>query len=100
MAKLFIAGFAGVLGQFQDAIQAAYGLNESHEVEIGAGSLASPATENSTNLVRLLADADCNVAIGPTPDASSGNVIALKAGIPEWYGITPNHKVAVIERSA
>lgn len=100
MSKLFISGFGGILGNLQSPIQAAFGLNESHEVTIGAGSLASPATETGTNLLYLLPEADCNVAVGPDPNAETDNVVALKAGIPFWLGITPGHKVAAVQRSA
>lgn len=96
MAKLYISGFNGIAGP----IQAAYGLTESHELTIGASSVQSPVTENGTNLVRLLAEADCNVAISGDPNAETDNVIAMKAGIVESYGITPGDKIAVVQRSA
>ena len=100
MANLYISGFGGILGNLQSPIQAAYGQTESKVVTIGASSTASTSTEQGTNLIRVLADADCNIAIGPTPNAETDNYIALKSGIPEWFGITPGHKVAVVERSA
>lgn len=64
----------------------------------GVGSLVAEAGEE---IVELIADADCWVAIGVDPasdvdtDGTSGSRF-IKADIPYTYGISADEKVAVV----
>ena len=62
---------------------------------IGATSAASSAFNASTRFVCLTPKADCHVAFGETPVATT-NSKQLTAGQDYYYGVTPGHKVAVI----
>lgn len=44
------------------------------------------------NLVRLVASADCYVQFGATVDCTTDDIL-LKAGIPEYFAVTPGHKL-------
>lgn len=68
----------------------------------GAGcrteSITMPATgglsADGEEIVELLADADCWVAVGAAPDADSADRRKLKADVPYTFGIHDGQKVA------
>lgn len=74
-------------------------LGTSQNVTIGAVS-AQSATLATPNLfaVRLVATADCRVAIGANPTATSTSTL-LVAGVPEYFSAEVGEKVAVIGTS-
>lgn len=99
MANAIINEFAGIGGNFTSAIPAASTRNATQVVAIGGASVASAATEDGTNLVRVFAEADCSVLIGADPTVTAANGIPLAAGQFDYFVITPGHKIAVISRT-
>lgn len=69
------------------------GVNQ--QLTIGAGSVASAAFNGATKFVRLASDAPCRVEFGGAPTAASTSR-RLAAGLPEYFGVSPGMKVAVI----
>jgi hypothetical protein len=65
-------------------------------MDIGATSAASSAFNASTRFVCLSAKADCHIAVGADPTATTGKM-PLAAGQSYYFGVTPGHKVAVIQ---
>ena len=65
-------------------------------VAIGASSAASSAFNASTRFVCLTPKADCHIQIGATPTATT-SLLPLTAGQVYYFGVTPGHKVAVIQ---
>ncbi len=63
---------------------------------IGATSAASSAFNASTRFVCLTPKADCHIQIGATPTATT-SLLPLTAGQVYYFGVTPGHKVAVIQ---
>jgi hypothetical protein len=64
----------------------------------GVSSTQSAAFDDATRFVRLHTDANCRWAIGPNPTASSTSP-RLPAGVTEYIGVRPGHKIAVIQSS-
>ncbi|MDJ0896923.1 MAG: hypothetical protein QNJ92_17395 [Alphaproteobacteria bacterium] len=74
---------------------------ETLTVSIGATSDQTSAITTdgmARKRVRLFAQADCYIAYGENPTASS-STIPLGAENPEYFDIAAGHKVAVIERT-
>lgn len=65
-------------------------------VAIGGSSAASSAFNASTRFVCLTPKADCHIQIGATPTATT-SLLPLTAGQVYYFGVTPGHKVAVIQ---
>jgi hypothetical protein len=63
-----------------------------------ASSAQSSAVGPKTNIVRLYATKLCHVKFGDNPTASTSNM-PLAAGIPEYFGIAPGQKIAVIRNT-
>ena len=64
-------------------------------VEItGKSVLAEPFGEY-TQVVRLMADAPCAVAVGTDPEAQASS-LPLPARAPEYFYVPPGHRLAVI----
>jgi len=100
MANIIVTEFRGTwsIGQ----IQAAYGLLASQSVAIGGSTAATTNAMNaSTVLIRVYAEADCNITIAAAPNASTGIVIPLAAGQYDYFTIDPgaSMKVAVVSRT-
>lgn len=82
-------------------IDASYNYNPP--VAMGTGCRTEAITMPDTGdlaaedelIIELLADADCWVAIGDTPDADSTDRRKIKAGIPYAFGVRRGDKVAV-----
>lgn len=66
------------------------------QVAIGAGSVQSAAFGSSTRFIRLHADAVCRVEINDNPTAAAGTSMRMAAGQTEYFGVRPDHKIAVI----
>jgi len=60
-------------------------------------STQSSALNADTTYVRVVADADCHLEVGGNPTATTGSVVKLTAGSAEYFGVTPGHKIAVIQ---
>lgn len=56
----------------------------------------SAAFNAATRLVRLHAQVACHVAFGESPTATT-NSMRLAEGQTEYFGVTPGHKLAVIQ---
>jgi len=61
-------------------------------------SVQSSAFGASTHLVRLVATTNCYVAFGTDPTADTSSLLLI-ANVPEFFGVKPGEKVAVL-RSA
>ena len=72
----------------------------SQTVAVSGTSAQSAALNAVTQLVRLLAEEDCQIAVGLDPDAGAGAVIALVANAALELPVTPGYKIAVIARSS
>ena len=64
-------------------------------VAIAGSSAASSAFNAATMFVCLTPKADCHVAFGGAPTATT-SLMPLTAGQAYYFGVTPGHKVAVI----
>lgn len=99
MSNLIINGFAGIGGRFASPIQALGSKTETQVVPINGFSAVSDATEDGSNVLRIYAEEDCSIEIGPDPVAHPDNGIPLTAKTWDVFVITPGHKVAVIART-
>lgn len=100
MPTLFISEFAGLQATpFVPAMPSAVlpALN-AQTVAIGGASVASAAFGASTQLVRLMADTNCNIQCGATPTATA-TTTPLAANVPEYFQVAPGLKIAVISRA-
>jgi len=100
MANIIVTEFLGTRSAGQ--IQAAFGQIASQTVAIGDRTDATTnACNGSTALIRVYAEADCNIAIATAPNASTGIVIPLAAGQYDYFSVDPGSamKVACIERT-
>jgi len=100
MANIVVTEFRGTwsIGQ----IQAAYGPLASQIVAIGATTAATTnAMNGSTVLIRVYAEADCNITIAAAPNASTGVIIPLAAGQYDYFAVEQGSamKVACIART-
>lgn len=76
------------------------GFGVTQSVAIGATSAQiTNATASDTDVVRLVATVDCNVAIGSNPTASATTSAFLPAGVVEYVDIVSGYKVAVIQKT-
>jgi hypothetical protein len=94
---LFISEFLGVASGARSPHPNV--LLASQSVTVGAGSTASAALQERTTLVRLLADEDCNVAIGPEADAETDPVIHLIANVETFVHVAPGDLIATVTRA-
>jgi hypothetical protein len=77
----------------------ALGLGATLVVAFTGTSAQSAAVDENTLVVRLVATADCFVAIGASPTATTSSAY-LPAGVVEYLAIRPGHKVAALQASA
>lgn len=54
----------------------------------------SDAFNAATRVIRVQADADCFIAVGTDPTAATTD-LPLTAGVAEYFGVTPAHKISV-----
>jgi hypothetical protein len=64
-------------------------------LDIGVESVASGPYPLYTTFIHVRADTDCALAFGVDPVAKA-EYHPLEAGERAWYGVLPNHKIAVI----
>lgn len=55
----------------------------------------STALNVNTNFVRVVSDADCHVAAGTNPTATTGSM-KLLTGVAEYFAVTAGHKIAAV----
>lgn len=55
----------------------------------------SAALNAATRFVRIIADADCHIAVGADPTATTSGM-KLISGQAEYFGVTPGHKIAAV----
>lgn len=91
MAKLWITELAYMPGMSQVAQLPPI----AEQVVTFTTTTQSAAANHSTRFVRVISDADCHIAVGDNPTATTSS-LKLIAGSPEYFGVTPGHKVAVI----
>lgn len=75
-------------------------------VGISGSHAESSAFNAATRFIRLETDTNCSFGIGPSPTAqvvtntqtgsSAASTARLAAGIPEYFAVTPGHKVSAI----
>lgn len=70
----------------------------NQQVSVGGASVQSSAFNDATRFVRLHTDVTCRFAIGPNPTAAATSP-RLPAGVTEYLGVRPGHKIAVIQSS-
>lgn len=100
MANLIVTEFRGTRNRGE--VQAAFVPLASQIVAIGGASAATTnGCGNSTTLVRVYAEADCNITIAAAPNAGTGIVIPLAAGQYDYFSVIPGEamKVACIART-
>lgn len=97
MATLYISEFSGLGVQNASwGVQAANARPlASQTVSIGGASAQSSAFNNSTNLVRLHADAPCCFLFGSNPTATTSNG-RMATNQTEYFEVLPGDKVACI----
>jgi len=100
MANIIVSEFLGTLRIGQ--VQAANGPLASQTVAIGGASAATTNAMNGlTALIRVYAEADCNITIAAAPNAGTGIIIPLAAGQYDYFAVDPgtSMKVACIART-
>lgn len=65
-------------------------------ITIGIASVQSAAFGTATRFVRIEAGAACCILFGESPTAVATKK-AMASGSTEFFGVTPGHKVAVIQ---
>lgn len=91
MAKLWITELAYMPGMSQVAQLPPI----AEQVVTFTTTTQSAAANHSTRFVRVIADADCHIAAGANPTATT-STMKLIAGAPEYFGVTPGHKIAAV----
>ena len=97
MAKLWITQFSATVvpgGTIPSGTQIGQ-LGGATQALTFTTSTQSSAISAATRFVRVVADADCHIAVGDNPTATTGD-LKLTAGSAEYFGVTPGHKIAVI----
>lgn len=100
MANIIVSEFLGTLRAGQT--QAGYSPLASQTVAIGGSTAATTnAMNSSTALIRVYAEADCNITIAAAPNAGTGIIIPLAAGQYDYFAVEPgtSMKVACISRT-
>lgn len=100
MSKLYIAEFAhtpGIVSVSGQPLQLPPVPPAVGQVLTYSATAASAAFTANTAYVRLVSDADCHLEFGAgSISATVNSVVKLTAGLPEYFGVTPGHKVAAI----
>lgn len=69
------------------------------QVTVTASSAQSAAFGSKTSIARFCASTDCFILFGANPTATTAKIY-LPSGIPEYLGVIPGQKVAVIRSTA
>jgi len=91
MAKLWITELAYMPGMSQVAQLPPI----AEQVVTFTTTTQSAAANHSTRFVRVISDADCHIAVGANPTATTSNM-KLISGQAEYFGVTPGHKIAAV----
>jgi hypothetical protein len=93
---------AAVADGFQKQIFQVVHPGVSQTVAIGASSVQSNFFTSGVTIIRLFATVDCWVAMNTNPTAIAGDPASffMPGGIVEYFQVTPNHKLAVIQTTA
>lgn len=59
-------------------------------------STQSAAFGNETRFIRLVSDTDCYIEFGVNPTAVNVTDTLVKANTPEFFGVIPGQKVALV----
>lgn len=99
MATLFIEEYDDLGRDSQDnIIGAPKGRAVTTQVEtITSSSTQSNSFNKKTKYVIVTADVECHIAFGVSPTAT-GTTIYMPAFVPRPFAVTPEDKVAVIEK--
>jgi hypothetical protein len=99
MAKLFITEFkamenANDIGGVPQIAK----LPGVDQVVTFTTSTQSTAFAYNTRFVRVIADADCHIAYGTNPTATT-STMRLSAGVAEYFGVSTGDKIAAVTAS-
>ena len=72
--------------------------NNPQVVAVSSSSTQSTAFAAGSHYARLVSTVNCYVAFGTNPTATSSSLYMV-ANVPEFFGITPAQKVAVLRVS-
>ena len=65
-------------------------------VTFTTSSAQSAAFNSKTRFVRIISDVDARFVIGENPTASASESSLISAGAPEYFGVNPGDKIAII----
>lgn len=68
----------------------------TQNVSFTTTSVQSSAFGATTRLVRVVSDVDARILFGSSPTAIATSSVLISAGQPEYFGVDPGDKVAVI----
>lgn len=103
MAKLYVSEYPGAVAL--EAGRRAYvaGVGQEPALVVQAVTFttatASSAFGAATTMVRVVSDADCRVAFGSAPTATANSAF-LPSKVPEYFAVSPGHKVSVYDGSS
>lgn len=92
MAKLWITELAYMPGMSQVAQLPPIA---EQVVTFTTTTTQSAAANHSTRFVRVISDADCHIAVGDNPTATTSS-LKLIAGSPEYFGVGAGQKIAAV----
>ena len=100
MAKLYITEFSSLqnavgVGHAQESAQLPMLPPAASQVVTFTTTTQSSALNAATRFVRFIADADCHIAVGANPTATTSGM-KLISGQAEYFGVTPGHKIAAV----
>ena len=72
---------------------------EQSPVTVNATSAQSAAFNQNTHLVSIVCDGIAHLAFGVDPTASTSSTQKIEARTPQFFGVTPGHKVAAVSGS-
>ncbi len=98
MAKLYITEFTALPADgatFPAIMQLPSVPPAAEQVVTFTTTTQSAALNAATRFMRVIADADCHIAVGANPTATT-SVMKLISGQAEYFGVTPGHKIAAV----
>lgn len=104
MATLYVTEFSGLSMGWNGGTIPTDGLIQiaaapalaNQIVSMGSGaSTPSGAFTGTTHIIRVISDTTCWIDIGTTPAATNAKMLIV-ANSPEYFGVRPGDKIAVI----
>jgi hypothetical protein len=98
MSKIFISEYDRI-GRDHNGVSMAVGAEPARDEQVHTfttTAVASDAFGEYTKFVRIVTDADAHIVFGVGPTATTNSKF-ISAGAPEYFGVTPGHKISVIE---